>query len=61
MNWMHWLIRAKRWAAHPPSTRQVVLVSGVVAVCLAIGLFEWVFGWPDWLTVNSLRKSPLGN
>ncbi len=48
-------MRAKRWARHPPPARRVALVLGVVAVCLAVAGAEWLFGWPDWLTVNRLK------
>mgnify|MGYP001019219690 FL=1 len=53
-----WLLKAKRWAQNPPSMRQVIFYGAVIVACLAVGLYEWLFGWPDWLTVNSLRKLP---
>lgn len=40
----HWLLRAKRWAQHPPSMKKVLLVLGVVAVCLALYGIEYFFG-----------------
>jgi len=52
MNYLAWLVRAKRWVQNPPSEGRVKLVLGVVAVCIAIAGFEWAFGWPDWLTLN---------
>ena len=58
MNPLVWLIRAKRWAQHPPSWGRVKLVLGVLALCLAIVALERVFGWPDWLTVNRLSAKP---
>lgn len=58
MNRMIWLIRAKRWAQHPPSAGRVKLVFGVIAVCLLIAGVELAFGWPDWLTVNRLPAKP---
>ncbi|WP_245594908.1 hypothetical protein [Gemmobacter nectariphilus] len=42
-----------RWVRRPPSVRQVVLVVVVIALCLAIAGFEWLFGWPEALTPNS--------
>jgi hypothetical protein len=51
-----WFLRMARWAHRPPSWERVVLVLGVIAASLLIGAFEWVFGWPDWLTVD---QSPL--
>ena len=50
-----WLVRASRWARNPPSLRTVLLVLGLIAACLALGAYEYVFGWPDWLTVNTPR------
>ena len=49
---IHWLVRAKRWAQNPPSTKRVMLVFGVVAVCLAIVLAEWLGFWPEWATMD---------
>jgi hypothetical protein len=51
-----WLLRMKRWVQHPPSLRRVILVVGVVAVCFAIAGVEAVWGWPDWLVVNKVRR-----
>ena len=58
MNIQGWLIRAKRWAQHPPSPGRVRLVLGVLALCIAIVVLERIFGWPDWLTVNRLSAKP---
>ena len=58
MNYMIWLTRAKRWAQNPPSWGQVKLVLGVVAICIAIAGYEWLFSWPDWLTVNRMSAKP---
>ncbi|MEZ5797222.1 MAG: hypothetical protein R3D63_06935 [Paracoccaceae bacterium] len=58
MNWTRWLIRSKRWAAHPPPMRKVLFYGAVVLACLVIAGVEFLFGWPDWLVVNSLRKLP---
>jgi hypothetical protein len=58
MDPLRWLMKAKRWAQNPPSTRQVIFTFGIIAACLAVAGYEWLFGWPDWLTVNSLRKVP---
>ncbi|MDO5631566.1 MAG: hypothetical protein Q4G22_06985 [Paracoccus sp. (in: a-proteobacteria)] len=48
MNLLVWLMRARKWAQRPPSTRQVVLVLSVIAICIAIVLAEWLGLWPDW-------------
>ncbi|PIB24781.1 hypothetical protein BFP76_06280 [Amylibacter kogurei] len=50
---LHWLMRAKRWAQRPPSWKRVKLVMAVVAICIAIAVFEHFFGWPDALNVNN--------
>lgn len=50
-----WLIRMARWARNPPSWARVKLVVGVVLCCLALFAIEWIWGWPDWLTVNTIR------
>ena len=56
MNYLAWLMRAKRWAQNPPSADRVKLVFGVIAICLVIAGYEWAFGWPEWLTLD--RMSP---
>lgn len=47
-----WFLRMAKWARRPPSARQVALVLGVVALCLAVAGFEFFFGWPEALTPN---------
>ncbi|MCU0827499.1 MAG: hypothetical protein MUE52_08835 [Tabrizicola sp.] len=58
MNVLNWLVRAKRWAQNPPSEGQVKLVFGVVAICLALAGYEYLFGWPEWLTPDRLSAKP---
>ncbi|WP_200833855.1 hypothetical protein [Tabrizicola flagellatus] len=58
MNQLLWLLRAKRWVQNPPSAARVKLVLGVVAACLAVVVLERIFGWPDWLAVDSLCRNP---
>jgi predicted acyltransferase len=58
MNYLVWMMRAKRWVQRPPSAARVKLVFGVVAICVVIAGYEWIFGWPDWLTVNRLSMKP---
>lgn len=53
-----WLMRMAKWVRRPPSEARVKLVVGVVLACLALGLIEWLWGWPDWLTVERLPKRP---
>lgn len=58
MNGLTWLLRAKRWAQNPPSEGRVKLVFGAVALCLVLVGIEFLVGWPDWMTVDSLRQKP---
>ena len=58
MNQLRWLIRATRWVQNPPSAGRVTLVFGVIAICLVIAGIERFIGWPDWMTVDSLRQKP---
>jgi hypothetical protein len=58
VNYLHWLMRAKRWVQKPPSEGRVKLVFGVVAICLVIVGIEYFIGWPDWMTVDGLRQKP---
>jgi hypothetical protein len=55
MNLMIWLMRAKRWAANPPSARQVIFILSIVAACLGLAAVEWLVGWPAWLTPDRIR------
>jgi hypothetical protein len=47
-----WLVRMAQWARNPPSSGRVKLVLGVILLCFALFGIEWLWGWPDWLTVN---------
>jgi hypothetical protein len=58
MNYLNWLLRAKRWAQNPPSEDRVKLVFGVIAICFMIVAYEWAFGWPEWLAVDNLKTKP---
>ena len=53
-----WLIRMSRWARNPPSWGRIKLVAGVVIAALALGYVEYVWGWPEWLTVEKLPRHP---
>lgn len=53
MNYVHWLMRAKRWTQNPPSVGRIALVFGVVALCLVLFGIERYVGWPEWLTPNA--------
>lgn len=50
-----WLVMAKRWAQNPPSPARIKLIAGVIGLCLLFYGFEQIWGWPEWLTVNSTR------
>lgn len=51
-----WLVRMAKWARHPPSWKQVKLVAAVVAACFALYAIEYFWGWPDFLTVERVRR-----
>ena len=55
---LFWLLRMARWARNPPSAARVKLVLGVIAACLLLIGFEWLWGWPDWLTTQKIPRRP---
>lgn len=57
-NFRH-LMRMSKWARRPPGERQVKLVLGVIALCLALFAVERLVGWPDWLTPNQVPRGRL--
>lgn len=60
MNLRH-LMRMTRWAQNPPSTKRVILVFSVIAICLLLGLVEYLGLWPESLSTNGnvrVRPSP---
>jgi len=59
MNMRH-LLRMAKWAHKPPSASRVKLVFGVVLIALLLFGVERLFGWPDWLTVDSPSARKLG-
>ena len=50
-----WLLRASRWARHPPPARRVWLVLGVIAACLALAGLERLAGGGDGGAAEKLR------
>ena len=46
------LIRASQLVRNPPSQRRLVIYGAALAASLIVAGIEWVWGWPDWLTVN---------
>lgn len=55
---LHWLMRAKRWAARPPSAGKVKFVLAIIAVCIVLFAVERTMGWPDWLTPDRMGRMP---
>ena len=55
MNNLNWLIRASRWARHPPSAKRIRLVLAVVGISLALVGLEHFGLWPDWATMDRPR------
>ena len=53
-----WFLRMARWVRHPPSPRMAAIWALVIVVCLAVAGAEWLWGWPDWLTVNGRARLP---
>lgn len=47
-----WLMTMALWTRTPPSERKVLFVLGILVICLALVVVEWLVGWPAWLTVN---------
>jgi hypothetical protein len=56
---LRYLVRMAYWARHPPSKQFLVAAAIAVGAALAIGLFEHYLGWPEWLTVEPLPRSPM--
>jgi hypothetical protein len=52
-----WLVRAKRWAKHPPSPKRIKLVFGVVLVCLILVGIEKFIGVPDWMQLDRMGRN----
>jgi len=49
---MLWLLRMRRWVQHPPSKQRLILIAVVIGASIALVIYERLFGWPEWLTVN---------
>lgn len=49
-------LRMAKWARNPPSEKRLILIAIVIAVCLVVFGGERMFGWPDWLSVDSTPK-----
>ncbi len=44
-----WLWRMSKWARNPPSPARVKLFLAILAICLALGGYEYFWGMPEWL------------
>ena len=53
---MNWFLRMARWARNPPSAGRVKLVLAVIVLCLLLVGYEQIFGWPEALTVDRMRR-----
>ena len=51
-----WLVMMKRWAQNPPSPAKIKFVFAIVAFCLLLAGVEAIWGWPEWLTPESVRS-----
>lgn len=58
MNNLIWLLRASKWARHPPSMRMVKLVFAIIAVGIAMIALEKMGWWPEWATMEQSRGRP---
>lgn len=59
MDPMMWLMRASRWARHPPSAGRVVLVLAVIALAVLIVALDRTGAWPDWARMERMRRPAL--
>lgn len=49
-------LRMAKWARNPPSEKRVKLVLLVLAISLLLFGYERLFGWPDWLTLDTASR-----
>lgn len=53
---INWLLRAVQWVRNPPSPTMVKFVLAIFVVALGLYAIERYLGWPDFLTVEPLRR-----
>ena len=53
-----WFLRMARLVRYPPSPKVAAIWVIVIVVCLALAGAEWMWGWPEWLTVNPRPRLP---
>lgn len=49
------MMRIALLARNPPRGRRAVVVLAVMGTALLLGLVEWLWGWPVWLTPQRIR------
>lgn len=54
-----WLVRAKRWVKHPPSTKRIKLVFGVILLCVVLVGIEKFIGVPEWMQLDPKAQKHL--
>ena len=52
------LLRMSKWARHPPSTRMVIMVAGIVIFGLTLAGIEHFIGWPEFLSMEPQPRRP---
>lgn len=52
-----WFLRMAKWARNPPAPGRVKLVLGVLLACLLLFGYEYIFGWPEWLTLDNSGRA----
>ncbi len=55
---IHWMMRMKRWAQNPPSWSRVKFVFYIILACAFLYAYEYFYGWPNFLSVDSIRRVP---
>jgi len=50
---MTWLLRMMRWVRNPPSKQMRMIIAIVFGIGATLALYEYFFGWPEALTVNT--------
>lgn len=52
------MMRMKRWAQNPPSWSRVKFVFYIILACAFLYAYEYFYGWPNFLSVDSIRRVP---
>ena len=59
MNYLNWLLRAKRWAQNPPSAKRVMLILAIVGACAVLYGLERMGLLPDWMQAERIGRNAL--